>query len=255
MEHPTFLQGRCTTRFIDLTPDLFKLPRRRDRATRLLRFLSDVIVNGNPIVKGLPRAERREPAQVPTFDSEVAAPDGIRQRLLSLGPQKFSQWILQQKPLLLTDTTFRDAHQSLLATRFRTIDLVNVAEAYAHGCPEMFSLEMWGGATFDTSMRFLKESPWDRLAQMREKVPNISAADAAAGVQCGRLHELSRQCGTGIRAGGGQAGIDVFRVFDALNWIPNMRVAVDAVLSTNAICEAAICYTGDILDPHGQNTT
>ncbi|MCA9150168.1 MAG: pyruvate carboxylase, partial [Planctomycetales bacterium] len=173
MEHPTFEDGSCTTRFIDETPELFELPRRRDRATRLLRFLADVIVNGNPIVKGLPRSTRHEPAFVPSFAYELSAPPGMRQRLQDQGPQKFAQWILEHKPLLLTDTTFRDAHQSLFATRFRTYDLVRIAETYSHNCPQLFSLEMWGGATFDTSMRFLKESPWDRLAQMRSRVPNI----------------------------------------------------------------------------------
>ena len=149
----------------------------------------------------------------------------------------------------MTDTTFRDAHQSLLATRFRTIDLVNVAEAYAHGCPELFSLEMWGGATFDTSMRFLKESPWDRLAQMRDKVPNILLQMLLrASNAVGYTNYPDNVVQAFVREAA-DAGIDVFRVFDALNWVPNMRVAMDAVLDTDAICEAAICYTGDILDP------
>jgi pyruvate carboxylase len=249
MEHPTFQQGRCTTRFIDESRELFELPRRRDRATRLLRLLADVIVNGNPIVKGLPAATRREPAVVPEFDGAEPPPDGMRQRLHALGPQKFAQWVLEQKPLLLTDTTFRDAHQSLLATRFRTIDLVNVADAYARGCAELFSIEMWGGATFDTAMRFLRESPWDRLAQLRDRIPNILFQMLLRASNAVGYTNYPDNVVQAFVTEAARAGIDVFRVFDALNWVPNMRVAMDAVLATGAVCEAAICYTGDILDP------
>jgi pyruvate carboxylase len=249
MEHPTFQAGSCTTRFIDETPELFQLPRRRDRATRLLRFLADVIVNGNPIVKGLPKPVRREPALAPRFSENSTPPDGMRQRFLEMGPEKFSQWIRNHEPLLLTDTTFRDAHQSLLATRFRTFDLLNIAEAYAHGCPELFSIEMWGGATFDTSMRFLKESPWDRLSQMRSKIPNILFQMLLRASNAVGYTNYPDNVVQAFVEEAAQAGIDVFRVFDALNWVPNMQVAMDAVLETGAICEAAICYTGDILDP------
>lgn len=250
MMHPTFLDGACTTRFIDETPELFELPKRRNRATRLLSFLADTIVNGNPLVKGRPKSTRRAPANVPDFDPTAPIPDGCRQKLQKLGPQKFSRWILDQKQLLITDTTFRDAHQSLLATRFRTVDLLNVAEAYARHCPQLFSLEMWGGATFDTSMRFLKESPWNRLTEMRQRVPNIlfqMLLRASNAVGYTNYPDNVVQVFVEEAA---DAGIDVFRIFDALNWIPNMRVAMDAVLATDAICEAAICYTGDISNPH-----
>ncbi len=250
-ENSTFQAGECTTRFIDETPELFQLPRRRDRATRMLRFLADLIVNGNPIVRGMPRATRREAAPVPEFcSSDQPIPAGMRQKLQALGPTKFAQWIKDEKPLLFTDTTFRDAHQSLFATRFRTYDLLQIADAYARGCPELFSLEMWGGATFDTAMRFLKESPWERLTEMRRRVPNIlfqmllraSNAVGYTNYPDNVVHAFVKEAA--------DAGIDVFRVFDALNWIPNMHVAMDAVLETNAICEAAICYTGDILNPN-----
>ncbi|REK31209.1 MAG: pyruvate carboxylase [Planctomycetota bacterium] len=246
--HPTFLAGECTTRFIDDTPELFELPERRDRATKLLRYIADVIVNGNPLVKDRPRAERRVPVPLPQLDVAQPIPDGLRQRLLKDGPEEFSQWVLRQKRLLITDTTFRDAHQSLLATRVRSYDLLQIADAYARTCPELFSLEMWGGATFDVSMRFLKECPWERLVQLRERIPNILfqmllRASNAVGytnypdnVVKAFVHEAA------------DAGIDVFRVFDALNSLPNMRVAIDAVLKSGALCEAAICYTGDILD-------
>ncbi len=173
----------------------------------------------------------------------------MRQKLHELGAEKFSKWILDQKQLLLTDTSFRDAHQSLYATRFRTHDMLQIAEAYAHNCPQLFSLEMWGGATFDTSMRFLKESPWQRLADMRERVPNILfqmliRASSAVG--------YTNYPDNVVRAfvkEAAAAGIDVFRVFDALNWVPNMKVAMEEVQKSGAICEASICYTGDILDP------
>lgn len=247
--HPTFQAGQCTTRFIDETPELFQFPRRRDRATKLLTYLGEIAVNGNPLVKDRPVALRREPAPLPHYDANGPIPDGMRQRLQQLGPEKFSRWILEQRPLLLTDTTFRDAHQSLLATRFRTYDLVNIAEAYARLCPQLFSLEMWGGATFDTSMRFLKESPWRRLTQLREKIPNILFQMLLRASNAVGYTNYPDNVVQAFVEEAAQAGIDVFRVFDALNWTENMRVAMEAVLQTNAICEAAICYTGDILDP------
>ena len=249
MLHPQFQAGECTTRFIDETPALFAFPERRDRATKVLAYLADTIVNGNPHIQGRAASKRRIPAPVPHVDQLPPIPNGMRQKLKELGATAFSQWILEQKQLLLTDTTFRDAHQSLLATRVRSRDLINIADAYARLCPELFSIEMWGGATFDTSMRFLNECPWQRLVQLRERIPNILfqmllRASNAVGytnypdnVVKAFVHEAAA------------AGIDVFRIFDALNWMPNMRVAMDAVLKTGAICEAAICYTGDILDP------
>jgi pyruvate carboxylase len=248
MTHPQFLAGGFTTNFIDNTPELFRLERRRDRATRLLTFLADTIVNGNPLMKGRVAPKRRAPAPVPPFDFKQPIPDGSRQKLKELGPEKLAQWVLKQKPLLLTDTTFRDAHQSLLATRFRTRDLLNVAEAYARLCHGLFSIEMWGGATFDTAMRFLKESPWQRLADLRGKIPNIlfqmllrgSNAVGYANYPDNVVKEFVREAA--------DAGIDLFRIFDSLNWVPNMRVAMEAVQKSGAICEAAICYTGDILD-------
>jgi len=253
--HPQFLEGRCTTRFIDETPDLFRLPRRRDRATRILSYLGEVIVNGNPLVKDAPRGTRREPAPVPSLDMNLPIPPGLRQKLHTMGPDKFCQWVRHQKPLFVTDTTFRDAHQSLLATRVRTRELLNVADAYARRCPDLFSLEMWGGATFDTTMRFLKECPWKRLVQLREKIPNIlfqmllraSNAVGYTNYPDNIVREFVREAAS--------AGIDIFRVFDALNWMPNMQVAMDAVRDAGGICEAAICYSGDILNPQRDKYT
>src|SRR5262245_12824257 len=247
--NPTFLGGEVTTRFIDETPDLFALPRRRNRATRLLTYLGEIAVNGHPLVKGLPKATRRAPAPVPSCDLHSRPPAGTRDKLKELGPEKFSQWILKQRQLLLTDTTFRDAHQSLLATRFRTKDLLNIADVYARNAAGLFSLEMWGGATFDTALRFLKEDPWRRLTDLREKIPNIlfqmlfraSNAVGYASYPDNVVREFCKEAAA--------AGMDIFRIVDSLNWVPNMRVAMEAVLKTGAICEPAICYTGDILDP------
>jgi len=247
--HPDFVAGKCTTSFIDNTPELFVFPQRKDRASKILTYLGEIIVNGHPLVAGKPHSARRDPAPSPKFKKQLKVPAGYRQKLQELGPAKFGQWILEQKPLLFTDTTMRDAHQSLYATRFRTKDLLTVASAYAHLCPEMFSLEMWGGATFDTTMRFLKESPWDRLTLLREKIPNIlfqMLLRASNAVGYTNYPDNVVQAFTKEAAA---AGIDVFRVFDALNWVPNMRVAMEAVLETDSICEAAVCYTGDILDP------
>jgi pyruvate carboxylase len=247
--HPTFLSGKVTTRFIDQTPDLFTLPRRRNRATRLLSYMGEIAVNGHPLVKGLPHAVRRTPAPVPPCDLNAPPPKGTRDKFKELGAKKFADWILTQKPLLLTDTTFRDAHQSLLATRFRTYDLVAIADVYARHAAGLFSLEMWGGATFDTALRFLKEDPWQRLVHLREKIPNILfqmlfRASNAVGYASYPDNVVREFCTEATAA-----GIDVFRIFDSLNWVPNMRVAMEAVLQTGAICEPAICYTGDILNP------
>lgn len=247
--HPEFMNGQCTTSFIDDTPELFDFPTRRDRATKVLTYLAETIVNGNALVKDRPRATRRIAAPVPNVKESSKIPNGTRQLLQELGPEKFSQWVRDQQGLLITDTTFRDAHQSLLATRVRSYDLLQIAEAYARLCPELFSIEMWGGATFDTSMRFLRECPWQRLTDLRQKIPNIlfqmllRASNAV-----GYTNYPDNVVKTFVHEAA-DAGIDVFRVFDALNWVPNMKVAMDAVIKSGAICEAVICYTGDILNP------
>ncbi|MFN0199457.1 MAG: pyruvate carboxylase, partial [Planctomycetaceae bacterium] len=249
LAHPTFLEGKCTTRFIDQTAELFQFAKRQDRASRLLSYLGDVIVNGNSLVKGRQQPIRREPAPVPAFDTKAPIQPGTRQLLKELGPEQFSQWILKEKTLLMTDTSFRDAHQSLFATRFRTYDLVKIAEAYARMCPELFSIEMWGGATFDTAMRFLKESPWQRLADLREKIPNILFQMLLRSSNAVGYTNYPDNVVKAFVKEAADAGMDIFRIFDALNWVPNMKVAMDAVIKSGAICEAAICYTGDILDP------
>ena len=248
MDHDTFIDGECTTRFIDETPQLFELPRRRDRATRMLSFLADVIVNGNALVKDLPVAQRREAALLPDFEIPKTLPKGTRDRFKELGAEGFSKWITDHKPLQFTDTTFRDAHQSLLATRVRTYDLLQISESYAVAASQLFSIEMWGGATFDTSMRFLKESPWDRLTNLREQIPNVLFQMLLRASNAVGYTNYPDNVVQAFVKEAADAGIDVFRVFDALNWVPNMRVAMDAVIKSGAICEASICYSGDILD-------
>ncbi|RLT22522.1 MAG: pyruvate carboxylase, partial [Planctomycetota bacterium] len=247
--HSTFINGDCTTRFIDETPELFQFDHRKNRATKLLSYLAETIVNGNSLVKGRPKSLRREPALSPGVPKGVDPPKGTRDKLKELGTTGFAKWVLQQKRLLITDTTFRDAHQSLLATRMRTFDLLGVSDAYAHYCSEMFSLEMWGGATFDTSMRFLKECPWQRLVLMREKVPNILFQMLLRSSNAVGYTNYPDNIVKVFVKEAADAGIDVFRVFDCLNWLPNMKVAMDAIVNTGAICEAAICYTGDITNP------
>ena len=247
--HPEFLAGRCTTRFIDDTPALFDFPIRRDRATRLLEYLADTIVNGNPLVKGRPAAARRTSAPLPEFDRLSTPPAGTKTRLQELGPEKFAAWVRDHKGLMVTDTTMRDAHQSLLATRMRSFDMLSIADAYARMAPGLFSLEMWGGATFDTSMRFLKEDPWDRLARLRERIPNILFQMLLRASNAVGYTNYPDNVVTAFVKESAAAGIDLFRVFDPLNWVPNMQVAMDAVRNAGGICEAAICYTGDVLDP------
>ena len=249
VNHKDILEGKCTTNFIDENQNLFCFPRRRDRATLLMRFLGDVLVNGHSLIREIPKSICRRKAPVPPFDHKISRPRGTRDLLIEMGPEKFARYIRDEKRLLLTDTTFRDAHQSLLATRMRTIDMLKISEVYSRNHADFFSLEIWGGATFDTAMRFLTECPWDRLRSMRRLAPNIlfqMLLRASNGV--GYTNYPDNVVKEFIKQSA-ESGIDVFRVFDSLNWVANMKVAIDAVLKTGVLCEAAICYTGDILDP------
>jgi pyruvate carboxylase len=247
VNHPKFRAGEVTTSFLDESPELFRFPSRGDRATKLLSYLGDVILNGNPEVKGKQGPKEIETAVVPATPAGKP-PAGTRQLLQKLGPKKFAAWARKEKRLLITDTTFRDAHQSLMATRVRTFDLLATASAVAHRLPNLFSLEMWGGATFDTSMRFLHEDPWHRLRELRERIPNICFQMLLRGANAvGYASYPDNVIIEFVREAHAQ-GIDLFRIFDSLNSIENMRVSIDAALETGAVCEAAICYTGDILD-------
>ncbi len=248
VNHPSFRNGDTTTSFLDQRPELFQMQPRRDRATKLLAFLGDVIVNGNAEVAGKPRPASMLVPKKPIHDFAVP-PSGTKLLLDTLGPDGFARWTRDQQRLLITDTTMRDAHQSLMATRVRTHDMLGIANHVAHRMAGLYSLELWGGATFDVAMRFLREDPWERLAQLREAIPNICfqmllRASNAVGYSAyaDNVVEAFIQEAAG-------AGMDIFRVFDSLNWLPNMEAAMAAVRKSGKVCEAAICYTGDILDP------
>jgi pyruvate carboxylase len=246
--HPRFAAADYTTKFIDETPELFHIPRKRDRATRLLSFIGDVIVNGNPEVKG--RAKPAAPVfpRLPRMALPPPAP-GTKQRLDELGPDKFAAWMLAERRVLLTDTSMRDAHQSLLATRLRTQDMTAIAPYYAALLPELFSVECWGGATFDVAMRFLREDPWARLADLRSAMPNLLLQMLLRSANAVGYTNYPDNVVRYFVEQAAKAGIDVFRVFDCLNWVDNMKVAIDAVRRTDRLCEAAICYTGNLLNP------
>jgi pyruvate carboxylase len=249
INHPDFIAGAITTRFIENTPGLLAFTARRDRASKLLRFMGEVCVNGNPEVRGrtLPALPLPKPV-LPALDLSSPLPDGTRQRLKALGASGFAQWMLAQERVLVTDTTMRDAHQSLLATRMRTADLLPIAPFYARELPQLFSLECWGGATFDVALRFLKEDPWDRLAQLRSRIPNVLFQMLLRGSNAVGYTNYADNVVRHFVQQAAAAGIDLFRVFDSLNWVRNMRVAIDAVVETGALCEGAICYTADLFD-------
>ncbi|WP_434287943.1 pyruvate carboxylase [Celeribacter sp. SCSIO 80788] len=249
LKHPTFLSNEYTTKFIDTTPELFDFKQRRDRATKILTYLAEITVNGHPETLGRakPAADARKPV-VPALKADTP-PMGTRQLLEEQGAEAVADWMLAQKKLLITDTTMRDGHQSLLATRMRSIDMINAAPAYAANLSELFSVECWGGATFDVAYRFLQECPWQRLRDIRERMPNVMTQmllRASNGVGYTNypdnvVQEFVRQAAV--------TGVDVFRVFDSLNWVENMRVAMDAVIESGKLCEGTICYTGDLFDP------
>jgi pyruvate carboxylase len=247
VNHSRFRSGEVTTAFLDESPELFRIATRGDRATKLLSYLGDVILNGNPEVKGKQIPESLEPAVLPSVHG-IAPPAGSRQLLQKLGAKKFAAWARKEKRLLITDTTFRDAHQSLMATRVRTYDLLATADAVAQRLPDLFSLEMWGGATFDTALRFLHEDPWQRLRELRRRIPNICFQMLLRGANAVGYASYPDNVVQEFVHEAHAQGIDIFRIFDSLNSIENMRVAIDAVLGNGAVCEPAICYTGDILD-------
>ena len=249
IEHPHFKTGEVTTRFVDETPELFDFAQPRDRGTRLLHFIGEVLVNGNPEVADQPDPGRLPAAPVPDQAHRSHLEQGTRGLLLELGPEGFARWMRAQERLLLTDTSFRDAHQSLMATRMRTYDLLRIAPMYARQLPGLLSLECWGGATFDVAMRFLKEDPWDRLAALRERVPNILFQMLLRASNAVGYTNYPDNVVRFFVAQAAEAGVDLFRVFDSLNWVENLRPGMDAVLEAGALCEATICYTGDILDP------
>jgi pyruvate carboxylase len=247
--HKDFVQGKATTRMIDVTPSLFKFKARKDRATRLLRYLGEVIVNENPQVKGRDRISNPLPLIVPEYNAREDPPRGTRDLLLSMGASKFSSWVREQKPLMITDTTLRDAHQSLFAARMRSYDMLTVAEFISRRLSGLFSLEMWGGATFDTCMRFLGECPFERLRMLREKIPNILFQMLLRGSNAVGYANYPDNVVREFVIHSSEAGMDVFRIFDSLNYLPNLKVAMETVAEkTHSLCEAAVCFTGDFTD-------
>ena len=245
--HPKFQDNSYTTRFIDTTPELFQQVKRQDRATKLLTYLADVTVNGHPEAKGraLPSPDAAPPV-VPFIDAPLV--DGTKQILDRLGPKGFAEWMRNESRVLVTDTTMRDGHQSLLATRMRTYDIAAIAGTYARALPNLLSLECWGGATFDVAMRFLTEDPWDRLARVREAAPNLLLQMLLRGANGVGYKNYPDNVVKYFVREAARGGIDLFRVFDCLNWVENMRVSMDAVAEEGKLVEAAICYTGDILN-------
>ena len=245
--HPKFRACEYTTRFIDEHTELFEFKARRDRASRLLNYIADIMVNGHPEVLG--RARPPADARVPSAPAvpKQDPPSGARARLESLGAEGLARWILAQPHVLLTDTTMRDAHQSLLATRMRSYDMLPAARAYAHTLPQLFSVECWGGATFDVAFRFLQEDPWDRLRELRQRMPNILLQMLLRGANAVGYTSYPDNVVRDFTLRAAETGIDLFRIFDSLNWCENMRVSIDAVLSRQDL-EAAICFTGNILD-------
>ncbi|MGX1264781.1 pyruvate carboxylase [Rossellomorea marisflavi] len=248
VKHENFVTGKYDTSFIDTTPELFLFPKRKDRGTKMLTYIGNVTINGFPGVEKRKKPVFSKP-RIPSLSNPVAEPArGTKQILDEKGAEGLVEWVKEQKSVLLTDTTFRDAHQSLLATRVRTTDLKAIAEPTAELLPDLFSYEMWGGATFDVAYRFLKEDPWDRLLTLRERIPNVLfqmllRASNAVGYKNypdNVIREFVEKSA--------YAGIDVFRIFDSLNWVKGMEVAIDAVRQSGKIAEAAICYTGDIED-------
>ena len=246
--HPKFRDNSYTTRFIDTTPELFNIERRKDRASKLLTYVADVTINGHPETRDRPRPPEAAAPVIPDFGSGPIA-DGTRQILEREGAKGLADWLTNRTEVLFTDTTMRDAHQSLLATRMRTYDIARIAESYARGMPNLFSLECWGGATFDVAMRFLNEDPWERLDKIRTKAPNILTQMLLRGSNGVGYTNYPDNVVKFFVEQAAKGGVDVFRVFDCLNWVDNMRVSMDAVIESGKVCEGTVCYTGDMLDP------
>ncbi|MFT5884516.1 MAG: pyruvate carboxylase [Arcticibacterium sp.] len=255
IKHPDFQKGKAQVTFIENHPELLELRKPKDRSTRAMRLLSDVIVNGNRTLGKVDKTDFVLP-KVPIINPFDPYPDGNKQRLDSMGADKFAQWVKDQKSILYTDTTFRDGHQSLLATRVRTTDMLAVAEGFAKNFPQLFSMEVWGGATFDVAMRFLYESPWKRLQDFREAMPNMLLQMLLRGSNAVGYTAYPDNLVESFIEKSAENGIDVFRIFDSLNWIESMKLSIRTVRErTNSLAEASICYTGEMLDPNQKKYT
>ena len=249
LKHDTFRKGAITVNFIKANPDLFIFKAPRNRANKIITYLGEITVNGNTDVKKVDATKTFIKPKVPAFDVNAAYPKGTKDLLTELGPEKFSQWLKNEKKIHFTDTTMRDAHQSLLATRMRTFDMLKVAEGYAKNHSDIFSMEVWGGATFDVCLRFLQENPWERLQLLRKKMPNVLLQMLIRGSNgVGYTAYSDNLIGKFVEQSW-ENGVDVFRVFDSLNWMKSIAPCIEHVRTkTKGLAEGSICYTGDILD-------
>src|SRR5690554_3592422 len=249
IQHPTFIEGKATVNFIANTPSLFEIKLPQDRTSKIVNYLGEVIVNGNPDVKTYDKNRVFRTPKIPKFDVQGEFPKGNKDLLTELGPEKFSNWLKNEKKIHYTETTIRDAHQSLLATRMRTYDMLEVAESFAKNHPNSFSIEMWGGATFDVCLRFLNESPWTRLRELRSRMPNILFQMLLRGSNAVGYKAYPDNLIEKFIEKSWENGIDIFRIFDSLNWVNALEPSINYVRSnTVGIANAAIRYTGDILD-------
>jgi pyruvate carboxylase len=248
ISHELFRKGLCSVNFIDNNPELFSFDRPKDRATRILRYLADVKINGHPDVKHFDPSKKFRTPEIPSYNSFTDFPKGTKDKLTELGPQAFMQWLKEEKPVLFTDTTYRDAHQSLVATRMRSRDILAVAEGYAHNHPELFSMEVWGGATFDVALRFLHECPWTRLQEIRKAMPNVLLQMLFRGYNAVGYSAYPKNVIEQFIEKSWENGVDVFRIFDSLNNVESMLPGINHVVKhTGGIAQASICYTGDVL--------
>lgn len=251
IQHETFKEGKASVNFIAETPSLFDIKLPQDRTTKITNYLGEVIVNGNPDVKYKDDTKVFRTPKIPSFSSSEAFPKGTKDLLTDLGPEAFCKWLSSEKKIQFTDTTIRDAHQSLLATRMRSYDMLAIAESYAKNHPNIFSIEMWGGATFDVCMRFLNESPWTRLRELRKLIPNILFQMLLRGSNGVGYKAYPDNLIEKFVETSWENGIDVFRIFDSLNWVKAMEPSINYVREkTGGIAQAAISYTGDILNPN-----
>ncbi len=249
IQHKTFKTGKATVNFIQNTPSLFKIKLSQDRTSKVSAYLAEVIVNGNPDVKFVDNTKVFRNPKIPKFNHIAEFPKGTKDLLTKLGPEKFCNWLKKEKKIHYTDTTIRDAHQSLLATRMRTYDMLKVAESFAKNHSNTFSIEMWGGATFDVCLRFLHESPWTRLRELRKAIPNILFQMLLRGSNGVGYKAYPDNLIEKFVEKSWENGIDVFRIFDSLNWVKAMEPSINYVRkNTGGIAEAAISYTSDILD-------
>ena len=249
INHPVFISGDATVNFLQQHPEIFVIRKEQDRGTRILRYLAEISVNGHPDILQPDKNKKFDKPLLPSFDASAEIRPGLKQKLDAEGPDALSKWLSKEKKIYYTDTTFRDAHQSLLATRVRTIDMLRVAGSFAQHFPQTFSMEVWGGATFDVCMRFLYEDPWQRLQMIRKAVPNILLQMLLRGANAVGYKAYPDNLVQAFVEKSWENGVDVFRIFDSLNWMPNMEKSIEAVRKrTGGIAEVSMCYTGDIQD-------